>query len=106
MTSIRDNGEVEFEFFRAEASRVLLCGDFTNWQDRAVPMRPIGRGWWKVTAKLAGGEYRFRYCADGQWFTDYAAYGIETTDDGINSVLVVPHRRAEIKPATTATLAA
>ena len=106
MTSIRDNGEVEFEFFRADVSSVLLCGDFTNWQDQPVRMQSIGHGWWKATAKLAGGDYRFRYFADGRWFTDFAAYGVEMTEDGMNSVLMVPKHSHAITTQPKTTLAA
>jgi hypothetical protein len=39
------------------------------------------------------GEYRFRYWADGHWFTDYASHGVELGKHGWNSVLVVPAMR-------------
>ena len=43
------------------------------------------------------GDYRFRYVADGQWYTDYASHGIEAGPNGWNAVLVV---RAPVKVAS------
>lgn len=106
MTSIKDNGVVEFEFFRSGVRNVQLIGDFTGWDNNPLAMTPVGNGWWKATAKLASGEYRFRYFADGQWYTDYASYGIEMTEHGMNSVLVVQNRQPQANKANNATLAA
>jgi 1,4-alpha-glucan branching enzyme len=84
------DGSVTFRFFRPEAADVKLAGDFTGWSNQAVPMSSAGDGWWTLQQTLGKGEYRFRYLADGKWFTDYASYGIEATKAGWNSVLVVP----------------
>lgn len=61
-----------------------------------MAMQPAGDGWWTAVAKLSNGEYRFRYLADGDWFTDFAAYGIEFTNDGTRSMLLVPGSGEEI----------
>ena len=90
MTSVKTNGEVEFRFFRANAGSVSLAADFTQWQDKAIPMRHEGNGWWVTRVSLAGGEYRFRYVADGQWFTDFASHGVELRKQVWNSILLVP----------------
>ena len=89
MTSVRTNGEVEFRFFRATAKEVAVCGDFTGWQAKSIPMRHEGKGWWTARVNLQPGEYRFRYVADGQWFTDFASHGVELKKPVWNSVLVV-----------------
>ena len=90
MTSVRSNGEVEFRFYRADAQRVAVAGDFTGWDQRPIPMRNEGNGWWAARVTLQAGEYRFRYVADGQWYTDFASNGVEAGKHGWNSVLVVP----------------
>jgi 1,4-alpha-glucan branching enzyme len=90
MTSIRDDGTVEFKFFRPAASSVKLAGDFCAWAVNAITMQSAGDGWWAVELKLAPGEYHFRYIADGNWFTDFAAQGIEICQFGWNSVLMIP----------------
>ena len=90
MTSVRANGEVEFRFFRPNASEVRLAADFTGWQEQAVPMNHEGNGWWSTRLRLDAGEYKFRYVADGQWFTDFASHGVELKKNVWNSVLLVP----------------
>jgi 1,4-alpha-glucan branching enzyme len=90
MTSVRANGEVEFRFYRAGASDVRLAADFTQWQENAQAMRHEGNGWWTARVRLQPGEYRFRYVADGQWFTDFASHGVELKKQTWNSILLVP----------------
>ena len=87
MTSIRANGLVEFRFYRPQVSSASVKGDF-NKDD--LLMQRDEAGWWTATAKLPAGEYRFRYLADGQWFTDYASHGVEYEKQTWRSVLVVP----------------
>lgn len=89
MVSIREDGRVEFKFYRPQASSVRIAGDFDNWS-ASLEMRNTGRGWWIFDAELPAGEYRFRYQADGKWFADYAAFGVEAVKNGWNSVLIVP----------------
>jgi 1,4-alpha-glucan branching enzyme len=96
MTSNGKDGTVEFRFYRPQAAGVHLAGDFSAWGANAVPMRTSGDGWWFVALKLSPGEYRFRYIADGHWFTDFAAHGIETCPNGWNSVLLVPTRQVAV----------
>jgi 1,4-alpha-glucan branching enzyme len=93
MTSVRANGEVEFRFFRAGAADVKVAADFTNWQDMALAMKHEGNGWWSARVRLPAGEYRFRYLADGQWFTDFASHGVELKKQVWNSILLVPEAR-------------
>lgn len=104
MTSIGNNGVVEFEFFRRGVPDVQLVGDFTDWDDRPLAMQSVGDGWWKASASLPCGEYRFHYRAGGESFADYAAYGVEMTESGTHSVLRVPKHEAN-RPGS-ATLAA
>ena len=88
MTSIRANGMVEFRFFRPGVSSASVKGDFCGASD--LEMTQEEPGWWTATAQLPAGEYRFRYLADGQWFTDYASHGVEYEKQVWQSVLVVP----------------
>lgn len=92
MTSIRDDGTVEFRFYRPHVGQVKLVGDFSQWMCHAVSMQPAGGGWWTAQLPLTPGEYRFRYIADGSWFTDFASHGIEVCEYGWNSVVLVPQK--------------
>jgi 1,4-alpha-glucan branching enzyme len=90
MTNVSKDGRVSFRFFRREASQVRVAGDFNGWKGDRLVMKPQGDGWWTAETALPHGDYRFRYWVDGDWFTDYAAHGIEYSPIGINSMLVVP----------------
>ena len=93
MTSVKPNGSIEFRFYRPGVRDVRVVGCFNGWCTSpltALRMRPAGDGWWVATATLPPGDHRFRYVADGQWYTDYAANGIEHGKLGINSLLFVP----------------
>lgn len=81
---------VEFRFFRPQATQVHLTGDFNGWREDELPMRRTHDGYWVAQMRLPAGEFRFRYCADGEWFTDFAAFGVEPGRFGLDSVLRVP----------------
>lgn len=84
MTLVRQDGFVDFRFFRPEARDVRIAGDFNGWSGDAFHMKPAGNGWWSARTVLGSGEYRFRYVADGRWFTDYASNGVEFGKLGLN----------------------
>ena len=90
MTSIDSEGYVTFSFYRPGVSQVNVLGTFNRWSGDSLRMQQVGNGWWSVTAELPAGEYRFRYCADGEWYSDYASHGVENGRHGWNSVLIVP----------------
>lgn len=99
MTSLRPDGLIEFHFYRPNVSSVSIAGDFNGWRPDEVAMHPIGEGWWAAALRITPGEYRFRYSADGEWFADYAANGVEMNrKHGWTSILTVP------APAETITL--
>ena len=96
MTTVTRDGRVSFRFFRPHASHVKVAGDFNGWSADRLIMQPQGDGWWTAETLLPGGDYRFRYLVDGEWFTDYASQGIEYSPLGINSMLVVPKQRRPV----------
>ena len=81
---------VEFTFYRPSAQNVHLAGDFNDWRERELAMALSEDGYWTARMKLPAGEFRFRYCADGEWFTDYAAFGVEPGRFGLDSVVRIP----------------
>ena len=81
---------VEFLFFRPQAERVHLAGDFNDWREGELSMQRRGDGYWLARMRLPIGEFRIKYCADGQWFTDFAAFGVEPGQFGLDSVVRVP----------------
>ena len=93
MTAVLGDGTVEFRFYRPDARMVHIVGEFNSWLPGVNPMRSNGDGWWVATIPLDPGEYRFRYVADGIWYTDYAANGIEASANGWNTILLIPAPR-------------
>lgn len=77
----------KFSFYRPDASNVALAGDFTEWNPETLPMIPDGDGYWSLALRLPPGLYRFKYFADGQWFCDFASFGIEFGTNGPHALL-------------------
>lgn len=87
------NGDVGFRFFRRGVRNVFLCGEFNGWSATSLPMVSTGDGWWGCQLRLAPGSYQFKYCADGEWFADGAAFGVMRSPLGAwNSVVLVKAR--------------
>ena len=60
----------EFTITAPGASNVSLVGDFTNWQQHPLAMKPVGPGVWKVVVPLAPGTHHYRFLVDGEWRDD------------------------------------
>lgn len=107
---VKLHGEwVEFLFYRPQAKNVHLVGDFNDWREGEMPLVETRNGYWLARIKLPAGEYRFRYCADGEWFADYAAFGVEPGRFGMDSIVKVGQpatTRAEVHEEQTAAVAA
>ena len=100
---VKVNGElVEFSFFRPRAEMVHLAGDFNAWRDGELPMTRTKDGYWTAQMRLPVGNFKFRYCADGQWFADYAAFGIEPGPFGFDSVVRVAARTLRVAQPSAA----
>src|SRR5579859_4826757 len=89
LTTHLPDGSIQFRFFRPRVASVVLAGSFNGWSTDAMPMESEADGWWQLTLQLPPGEYQFRYLADGAWFTDHAANGIERVRGAWNSMLFV-----------------
>jgi hypothetical protein len=61
-------------------------------------------GWWSARLNLAPGVYQFRYQADGAWFNDYAAFGLEMGPFGWNSVVLVDEPSAALNAPTSSAM--
>ena len=84
--------DVTFQYADAEATEVLLSGDFNDWAtgELATPLVNDGEGNWSVTVALTGGVHQYKFIVDGEWTQDMA--NDLSADDGMgamNSVLYV-----------------
>jgi 1,4-alpha-glucan branching enzyme len=59
-----------FRFSAADATSVLLVGDFTHWQARPLPMRKGPDGIWMASVDLPAGTHTYRFIVDGEWRDD------------------------------------
>lgn len=98
MVTVRGNW-VEFRFYRPQAKEVHIAGDFNGWKQNELPMTRTEDGYWLARIRLSAGDFRFRYFADGAWFTDYAAFGVEPGQFGLDSVVRVRPAALTLKPA-------
>lgn len=89
MTSQDHEGALVFRLQRRQARFVTVAGDFNGWNPHELHMRRTQGGWWICRLRLAPGVYQFRYCADGEWLPDYAAFGLIPGPHGWNSVVCV-----------------
>lgn len=91
-----DNGIAEFSFYRPLATSVFVAGDFNDWRTDQLAMVRQENGYWGLRMKVAAGDHKFRYYADGVWYTDFAAFGLEPGRAGLDSVLHVSDRKLHV----------
>lgn len=96
---------VDFRFFRPQANRVCIAGDFNNWREDELVMSRDRDGHWHARVRLPAGEWKFRYFADGEWFTDYAASGVEIGPFGLDSLIRIPAGPVRLAAAHSAATA-
>ncbi len=76
------DGKIEATFFygNPRATEVLLAGDFTSWQDGALPMTKTDKGFTLTKVFDAGTTVKYKFISDGNWTTDLKAP--DFVDDG------------------------
>lgn len=84
-----DGRWAEFQFYRPHAKEVSIVGDFNGWRPGELRMVRADSGHWSARVRLECGRFRFRYLADGQWYTDYAAFGVQAGPFGFDGVVKV-----------------
>lgn len=92
------NSGVKLTFQHNIEGPVFVAGSFNNWSTSAAPMQRADNGSWEIVLDLPPGEHQFRYYANGQWFTDYAADGIERNALGQYNSIISIHETPETPP--------
>ncbi len=59
-----------FRFTAPDARNVLLVGDFTHWQQKAIAMHRGKDGIWTTAVDLPPGTHHYRFIVDGEWTDD------------------------------------
>jgi len=59
-----------FSITAPAAGKVLLVGDFTNWQQRPITMKKGSEGVWTASVGLPPGKHNYLFIVDGEWRDD------------------------------------
>src|SRR5215813_568066 len=91
-TPMIDRATVHFLYYRPEAQRVVLTGEFTQWGRRGITLTPLGKtGIFYHTLEFRGPlRVEYKFIVDGHWMLD--PFCPNTVDNGIgeqNSFFVV-----------------
>lgn len=62
--------KVMFSLEAAMANKVVLTGDFNNWNLKSHPMKNDGNGMWSKAVMLSPGQYEYKFLIDGNWRED------------------------------------
>jgi len=66
----KEKAEQTFSIRAPGARSVHLAADFTEWQQRAIPMKQVSDGLWSTAVTLPAGTYQYRFFVDGEWRDD------------------------------------
>jgi len=66
--------KVRFNLYAPEAERVILAGDFNNWDVDNLLMKRDKKGAWGASFALPPGRYEYRFRVDGVWHDDPNAH--------------------------------
>ena len=82
-----DSVEFRLKGFR-DAKKVMLAGNFNNWNTDEVVMEKTNSGWqaWYV---LGPGNYEYKFIVDGKWMIDPANPNTAGTGDYTNSFISI-----------------
>jgi 1,4-alpha-glucan branching enzyme len=62
--------EITFSYKAPEALRVMLIGDFTQWQRQPIPLNKRQDGIWQVRLRLTPGTHSYCFIVDDKWRED------------------------------------
>jgi 1,4-alpha-glucan branching enzyme len=79
-----------FRVVAPDAQRVFLVGDFTNWQERPIPMIKGVDGAWRATVIVPMGRHQYLFVVDGNLREDPdCPERVPNSTGGVNMVRVV-----------------
>jgi 1,4-alpha-glucan branching enzyme len=62
--------KVTFSLDLSDADKVILMGDFNNWNPKKHVMKRDKNGVWNKAVLLYPGSYEYKFLVDGQWRED------------------------------------
>ena len=61
---------IEFVLEMPKAQKVILMGDFNQWNPKKHPMRKDKNGVWRTTVRIYPGRYEYRFLVGEEWCND------------------------------------
>lgn len=74
------NVEVTFFYGNPKATEVVIAGSFTDWQNGALPMTKVEKGWEYKGTFAKDAVLKYKFISDGAWTADLKAPAL--VDDG------------------------
>lgn len=69
------------------AKKVILAGEFNNWNEKELPMKKTANGW-ELNLYIGEGTHTYKFIVDGEWILDPANKTVRPDGNGnINSVM-------------------
>jgi len=62
--------KITFSFESSDAKKVILMGNFNNWNPKKHPMKKDDNGEWTKAVILPPGQYEYKFLVDGLWKED------------------------------------
>ncbi len=62
--------KVTFSVNSPDAEKVILMGDFNQWNPQKHPMKKDKNGMWVKGVIIPTGVYEYKFLIDGQWTED------------------------------------
>jgi hypothetical protein len=70
LTPTKSSKKQTFRLTAPKAKRVMLVGDFTQWEKQPIPLQQQEPGIWAISVDLPPGKHPYRFVVDGQWCDD------------------------------------
>jgi 1,4-alpha-glucan branching enzyme len=72
---------INFVCLAPEAKKVMLVGDFNDWEPDAMPMKRHPDGSWTFQVTLGHGSHHYQFLIDGKPALDPRAQGIARNEE-------------------------
>ena len=90
MASKPKRRRITFRIEAPYAEKVVLMGDFNQWDETRHKMNKTKGGTWEKTVVIFPGQYEYKFLVDGQWQRDPVNETVCRNCFGtLNSVIVV-----------------
>jgi 1,4-alpha-glucan branching enzyme len=84
---------VTFKVRVPSARKVIVVGDFNNWNAEANPLEKDDDGFWRMTVRLPPGKYEYKLLVDGRWWEDTPdGKSVQNLFGTFNRLLFVPKK--------------